>query len=80
MKAGKAFQICDFSETYWEAEQILGDVEMIIKMTRNRKKQTVPETPVDRWGNKLEIPGTNGTGQANEDQGRDSAATVPIIS
>lgn len=62
-----AKQICDFSETYWEAGQILGDAETIIETARDRKKPTVSETPVDRWGNKLEMPGTKGTGQSNKD-------------
>lgn len=59
-----AKQICDFSETYWEATQVLGDAKTIIETAILRKKPTVPETPVDRWGNKLEMPQVDAQGNS----------------
>lgn len=51
-----AKQVCDFSETYNEADYILAEAKGILQREMSIQKPTVPETPIDRYGTQLEKP------------------------
>lgn len=51
-----AKQVSDFSLTYNEADYILAEAKGILQREMSIQKPTVPETPIDRYGNQLEKP------------------------
>ena len=52
-----AQQIAEFSESYWEAMQVIDHVKENFEWGKTRSKAELLPYPVDNWGNKVEMPG-----------------------
>lgn len=63
---GIAKQIHGFAKDNWEIDDIIGWITWIFKYCREREKTGIPEYPIDRWGNKLEIPSEESKGEGGE--------------
>lgn len=53
-----AKQIAEFSSSYGEAMSIINRIKGNFEWARERRKPEVPPYPVDNWGIKIEMSGT----------------------
>ena len=53
--------------TYKGAINILDRAKFILERRMEDERATVPQEVRDKWGNIIEMPGTNGTGQGKKD-------------
>lgn len=59
---GLAKQIADFAKTNAEVPDVIGRIKSIFSRYQRGKKPEIYSYPVNRWGEKLEMPGEESPG------------------